>query len=164
MAVARKEENPITYLFKPEYAGNADSIYGEMKLNKWDKVLKYSPPTEISRMLYLGAKDGGFKISINCENELEAKKVSDFTNLWKIEYNVSDTSKYQVLYMYDIEDIIRRKWDVDGKVVYLYDWAKNHTNYDINATDAINPLALRYINTTIFNFITPYKDFKLPVG
>jgi hypothetical protein len=163
MALNRKEENPIAYLFKDEYAGHADTIYGELKVDKWEKVLSYSPPTEIAHVMYLGAKEGKYKITINCENELEANRVKDFTNLWKTEINIENVSKYDVLYIYDIEDIIRRKWDIDKKVVYLYDWSKNHVGFKMDPEAGINPLALRWVDKAIFNFIYPYKE-KQPVG
>jgi hypothetical protein len=164
MALARKEENPIAYLFKPEYAGHADTIYGELMANKWDKVLEFSPVTDIAKMLYFGAKDGGYRVTINCANEIEEKAVKKYTNMWSTKINVEDVSKYQVLYIYYIEDIIRRKWNVDAKSVYLYDWAKNHINDDIKESEAINPLAFRWVGETIFTFIKPYASFELPNG
>ena len=163
MALNRSEENPIAYLFKDEYAGHADTIYGELKADKWNKVLEYSPPTEIANVMYLGAKDGKYRITINCENDLEVKRSKDFTNLWNTKINVEDVSKYDVLYIYDIEDIIRRKWNIDKKVVYLYDWAKNHVGFKMDAKAGINPLAIRWMDKAIFNFISPYSD-QQPVG
>ena len=164
MALSRKEENPIEYLFKPEYAGHADTLYGEMKSKKWSKVLSYSPVTEISRVLFLGIKDGGYKVTVNCSCQEEVDKIKELTNMWSTVIDEVDISKYQVLYVYYIQDIVRRKWNIDKKVVYLYDWSKNHINDDINQREAINPLAIRWADKAIFNFIKPYSDFELPVG
>lgn len=164
MALARKEENPVEYMFKDTFKGNADSLYGQLILEKWSKVLEYSPLTSISKMLLMAAKNCGYNVTVNCRNEEEASRVRLFTNRWKPVVGVEDVKGFDFLYVHDLVEIIRRKWNVEGKVIYLYDYALNHENYDVHNGDAIHHLALRWADTTTFNLIPPYSDFKLPVG
>ena len=164
MALARKEENPVEYMFRDVYKGNADSLYGQLLAEKWDKVLSYSPMTGISKMVLMAVKDCGYRATINCRNEEEQKVARLFTNKWSAEVNVADVKGYDFLYVHDLLELIRRQWDVDGKVVYLYDYSRNHEDYDVHNGDAIHHLALRWADTTTFNLIQPYADYKLPVG
>lgn len=164
MAIARKEANPIEYMFKPEYAGNAGAIYGDMLATKWDKVLEYSPITDICKVFLQGIRHGGYDVTINCRNEAEAAKAKNITNMWKIKIEETDVSKYNILYIHDLESILERHWDVSGKVIYLYDWARNHEGYDIKNGAAVHHLFLRWSNVATFNLISPYAKYELPEG
>ena len=164
MALSRKEENPIEYMFKDEYKGNADTLYGQLLAEKWDKVLKYSPMTDLCKMFKLAVTQGGYKVTVNCRNELEENQVKLFTNLWKTKQNVEDIKDYDFIYMHDLIEIIRRQWDVSGKIIYLYNYSKNHEEDDLSNKDAINHLALRWTEVATFNLIEPYAGYKLPVG
>ena len=164
MALARKEENHVEYMFKDIYKGNADTLYGELLAKKWNKVLDFSPVTSICKMFLMAVRDGGYKVTVNCRNEEEVKRVKLFTNLWSAKTNVEDVKDYNFLYVHDLVELIRRRWVVEGKVVYLYDYSKNHENDDVHNEDAVHHLALRWANVATFNFISPYADYKMPVG
>ena len=97
-------------------------------------------------------KEGGPTLTYADMQELIRKEVS------KLYY------KYKAIHVdYDIEDIVRRKWNIDKKVIYLYDWAKNHVGFKMDTKAGINPLAIRWMDKAIFNFISPYSD-QQPVG
>ena len=164
MALARKEESPIEYMFKEEYKGNADTLYGELLAKKWDKVINCSPMTDICRMCKAAVSEGGYRVTVNCRSEEEANRVKLFTRLWGTVIQESDVSGYDFLYVHDLIEIIRRRWNIDGKVIYLYDYARNHENYDIHNGDAVHHLALRWVETSTFNLISPYAKFELPNG
>lgn len=165
MALTRKEENPIEYMFKEQYKGHADNIYGELMTEKWDSVLNHSPTTDILKVVYSGYKSAGYKITINCRNEEEVKRVKLITHDWHSIIDVKDTSIYFCLYLHDVVSILRNNYDVKGKSIYLYDYSKNHANDDMsNNNKDINPVAARWKNSTIFKFISPYSTFKMPKG
>lgn len=165
MALTRKEENPIEYMFLDEFKGHADTIYGELMAEKWDAVLDNSPVTDILNVVYASYKMAGYKITINCRNEAEEKRVKLVTHDWKTVIDIKDTSPFFCLYLHDIMSILRNDYQVEGKTVYLYNYSKNHPNDEMYDDDAdIHPLALRWQNSVIFKFISPYKTFKMPVG
>ena len=164
MALARKEENPVEYMFKDVYKGNADTLYGQILAEKWAKVLDFSPLTAICKMFLMAVREGGYKVTVNCRNEEEVKRVKLFTNTWTPKLQVEDVKEYDFIYVHDLVELIRRRWNIEGKVVYLYDYSKNHENDDVHNGDAIHHLALRWANVTTFNFISPYADYKMPVG
>ena len=161
--MTRPEENPIEYLFKNEYKSYADNIYGELMAEKWDKVLEFSPVTDILRVMIAGTDMGGYKLTINCRNEAEVNRLKMANAKWPAEIEIKDISKFFSIYLHDIVEIERREWDLKGKTVYVYDYARNHEGNDLS-NDAIHHLALRWAGTTQFNFIPPYKDFILPEG
>lgn len=162
-AMTREEENPIEYLFKDKYKGYADNIYGELMAEKWDKVLEYSPVTDILRVMLAGTDIGGYKITVNCRNDAEVQRLKMATAKWPSEIEVKDVSKYICLYIHDIIEIERNDWDIKGKTVYVYNYARNHVGNDLS-NDGISELVLRWAGTTLFNLINPYKDFILPEG
>ena len=164
MALSRKDENPVTYMFKDTYKGHADALYGQMLVEKWHKVIEYSPMTSIARVLMLAVKDGGYRVTVNCRNEEESKRVKLFTHLWTPVIQVDDVSSFDFLYVHDIVELIRRRWNVEGKVIYLYDYSKNHENDDVHNEDAIHHLALRWAQVATFNLISPYADYQMPNG
>ena len=164
MALSRKEENPIEYMFKEEFKGNADTLYGRLLAEKWDKVLDYSPMTSIGKMFLKAVTDGGYSVTINCRDENEVKRVKLFTHLWKTVIDEKDVKDYDFLYIHDLISIIRRQWNVDKKVIYLYDYSKNHENDDIHNGAAVHHLVLRWAEQATFNLISPYANYTLPVG
>lgn len=165
MALTRKEENPIEYMFANEYKGHADTIYGELLAEKWESVLNHSPTTDILKVVYSGYKNAGYKITINCRNDEEVKKIKLLTHDWKTEIDLKDTEPFFSLYLHDIMSILRNDYKVEGKTVYLYNYSKNHADDEMSDNNAdIHPIALRWKATTIFKFISPYSKFKMPLG
>lgn len=163
MALTRKEKNPIAYMFQDEYQGHADSIYGELLDQKWDKVLNFSPMTNIMKLFVVSSKQSGYKITVNCCNKAESDKIK-LVNNWVSEINIKDVGPFFCLYLHDITSIVDNNYRVEGKSIYLYNYSKNHPNDSMEDLDAIHPIALRWKDTTDFNFISPYNDFKIPVG
>lgn len=165
MALTRKEENPIAYMFVDEFRENADNIYMQLIKEKWNSVLNCSPTTDILKILYSGYKQNGFKITINCKNEEEIDRIKMLTKDWVSEINIKDTSPFFCLYLHDLTSIVKNNYDIMGKSVYLYNYSKNHFNDDMsNNNNDINQIAIQWIDTTIFKFITPYSKFEMPVG
>lgn len=165
MALTRKEENPIEYMFQDRYKGNADNIYGELMLNKWKNVLDHSPTTEILKVVYNGYKKNGYKITINCRNEDEVDRTRLICKEWNPIINIKDVSLYSSLFLHDIVSIERNGYDVSGKTVYLYNYSKNHPNDEMKDNyNEIHQDAIKWAGKTIFKFISPYATFKMPIG
>jgi hypothetical protein len=162
-AMTRPEENPIEYLFKDEYRGYSDTIYGELMAEKWDRVLEYSPVTDILRLMLAGTDLGGYKITVNCRNQAEVDRLKLANSKWPAEIEIKDISKYICLYIHDILEIERNEWDIKGKTVYVYNYGRNHIANDLS-NDGISELALRWAGKSQFNFINPYNTFVLPEG
>lgn len=165
MALTRKEENPIEYMFRTEYKGHADSIYGELMFEKWEKVLDHSPTTDILKVVLSSYKNAGYKITVNCRNEEEINRTKLITKDWLTEIQVKDVSIFPCLYLHDIASIDRNRYDVKGKSIYLYNYSRNHPNYEMyEGNTEIHPDALKWKDTTIFKFISPYSKFIMPKG
>lgn len=165
MALTRKEENPIEYMFQDRYKGNADNIYGELMANKWDKVLDHSPTTEILKVIYSGYKKNGFKVTINCRNEAESDRTKLICRDWHTLIDIKDVSPYSSIFLHDIVSIDRNKYNVVGKTVYLYNYSKNHPNDEMKDNyNEVHQDAIKWSGKTIFKFISPYAAFKMPIG
>lgn len=158
--ITRKDENPISVLFKEEYQESSNNIYNELKNSKWGDIIDVSPLTDITAVILAMATNNEFyEIYINCKNKYEKDKIiKEFNNVFKIVENEQDFVKYVSLYIHDLKDIFGKK--LMGKVVFLYDYALNYFDKDMH-TKAINEYAIPYYGTTEFKFITPYKDFVL---
>jgi len=159
-ALTRSEKNPIRYLFKNEYKSSADDIYADLLKTKWDKILHYSPITDIFPTFSLLASNFGTIIQVNCKNQAEVDKLRTEVT-WESFINIEKTSHYSALYLHDIEEVITL--DAVGKTVYIYDYALNFLNNDM-VEKAISPLAIPYGSTTEFKIISPFNDFKIPEG
>ena len=165
MALTRKEENPIEYMFLPEYRGHADSIYGELLFSKWDRVLDHSPTTDILKVVFSSYKNAGYKITINCRNEEEARRIKLVTKDWHSLIDIKDVSSYFSIYLHDLISVDRNKYDIRGKSVYLYNYSRNHPNNEMyDGNNELPKEALKWRNTTVFKFISPYSKFTLPEG
>ena len=164
MALSRKEKNPIEYMFNDEYKGNADSIYGELVTQKWNKVLDVSPTTDIMKLFVVSYKGAGYKITVNCMNQEEANKINLLLHDWNTEIDIKDVSPFFCLYLHDIMSIVERGYNIEGKSIYLYNYSKNHPNDEMDDLTAIHPIAIRWNNSAEFNFISPYGNFKMPIG
>lgn len=165
MALTRKEENPIEYMFLQEYKGHADALYGELLYEKWERVLDHSPTTDILKVVLSSYKNAGYKITINCRNEAEVSRIKLITKDWSPIVEVKDVSSFFCLYLHDIASITRNKYDIKGKSVYLYNYSRNHPNYEMyDGNNEIHPDALKWKETTIFKFISPYSKFTMPKG
>ena len=112
-ALTRTDENPIRYLFKDEYK---------------DSVLEYSPMTDILTALSIAASQSGIIVQVNCRNEEEQRKLKK-VNKWDSYINLKDTSKYCTIYLHDIREAV--DINIEGKVVYLYDYALNYLRGDM---------------------------------
>ena len=162
-ALNRKENNPIEYLFKDEYKGFVEKIYGEMIEKEWGRVLTFSPLTTIYKMVLAGMKYGKYKFTINCRNEQEVQRIKDINVSLIPVIQIQDIIKFSALYIHDLSSVLEREWDIRGKTVFLYNYSKNHFDDDLN-NDAPIDLALRWSKTTEFIFINPYEDYINPVG
>ena len=161
--LCRDELNPIGYLFKENYRGSSDSIYGELVNTKWKQVIEWSPITDILNLMQ-NAIQTGYIITVNCQNREEEEAVKKLTNRFHAVVNRSDVSNYDFLYMHYIRDIEFRKWNVDKKVIYLYNWKLNHAEFNDVDDTSLSPYAFPYIEKAVFNFINPYKSFVIPKG
>lgn len=159
-ALTRTDENPIRYLFKDEYKDSADDIYQDIKNTKWNKVLEYSPMTDILTALSIAASQSGIIVQVNCRNEEEQRKLKK-VNKWDSYINLKDTSKYCTIYLHDIREAV--DINIEGKVVYLYDYALNYLRGDM-VEKTISELAVPFSYSSQFKFISPFKDFQLPEG
>lgn len=158
--LTRKDKNPIKFLFKKKYQDSADSIYQDLFKNKWDRVIQYSPMTDILPAFVLSASNYGIIMQVNCKNQEEVNKMQSIST-WETFINIKDISPYTTINIHDITEIL--DLDVRGKTVYVYDYALNYLNNDMTLK-AIHPLAIPFAATTQFKIISPFKDFQLPEG
>ena len=158
--LTRKDENPISILFKEEYQESSHHIYDELKNKKWGEILKVSPLTDITPVILAMATNNEFyEIFINCKNKFEKDKIiKEFKDIFTVIENENNFLKYVSLYIHDLKNISGKK--LMGKTVFLYDYALNYFDKDMH-TKAINEYAIPYYGTTEFSFISPYKDFIL---
>lgn len=162
MVLCRKERNPIRFMFKNEYKKNADIIYNELLEKKWNKVLNISPPTDILKIIMGLHLADIANITVNCRNEEEVKKLNrSIEEHWKTVVNEENFDDYFVLYVHDMEDILKR--DLKEKVVNLYGYARNYVNKDMR-NQAISEYCILFANTTKFTLISPFSNFVLPEG
>ena len=162
-SLCRDEVNPIGYMFKEQYKGSSDTIYGELMANKWASVIEWSPITDITDMMRAGITTG-YMVTVNCKNEDEKNTVPKLSHRFHAVINEEDVSKYDFLYIHYVRDIEFRKWNVDKKVIYLYNWKLNHVEFDDVGDTSLSVYAAPYIDKAIFNFINPYKEFVIPKG
>lgn len=160
--LTRKIENPITYLFKDKYKSQTDSIFKELQEKKWDRVLEYSIPTDLFKMFTIGCENAGFDLTIKCLNERECEHVRKVNPKWKAELEIESIKDFSTLYIHDVKSLVTRKWNTNGKSVYLYAYSLNYKDNDIKM-DCINDVGLLFPHTQFF-FIPPYSDFELPKG
>ena len=163
-SITRKEVNPICILLNKDYKSSADNLYKELLDKRWVNVIKFSPRTDILKMIYYGYKKSGYRIYINCRNEYEKKHieiVAKNTN-WITKINEEDVSDYGCLYIHDLNELNNMK-NVICKTIYVFDYALNYLDFDME-NKAINPTVVKYADSVEFKFISPYADFRLPEG
>lgn len=162
MVLSRKEKNPIRFMFKKEYKKNADSIYNQLLEKQWDKVISFSPQTNILKLIFNLQINNLSNLSINCRNEEESKKIKSFSQInWNVVINETDYKDYFIIYAHDMEEQITR--DIKGKVVNLYGYARNHTSKDLSL-EALSEYCILFANVTQFTLIPPFSDFIIPEG
>lgn len=164
MVLTRKKQNPLSVIFKDEYNDSLDNIYNELIKSdeKWNKILKLSPPTNILTLsLAMLEKYDFYKLVINCKNFAERRHLKSYGNTdFDFVINENDYSKYSTFYIRNIKSLLDKADFMNGKSVFLYNFSLNHFNCDIN-NKVISEYAIPFSGLTEFNFIDPFKDFDL---
>jgi len=160
--LTRKEENPLTVIFKDEYKDSLDSIYNDLfdSPSNWEKVLKFTPSTDVLKIVVSMIEEfNSYHMCINCKNETERRKLKLMGNelKFKCKINEDNYSNYSSIYKRNIKDLVDKRDEIEGKSIYLYNYSMNYFNRDMT-TKAISELAIPIGGECEFKFIDPYKN------
>lgn len=157
--LVRTVKNPISIFAKDEYKNSLDLVYKELIESHYEEILSITPYTDIFPFIYTTAKSNGYHVIVNCNNELEADKIKKFKiDYFKIVLNKDNIEKYNNIYIYDIEEILKYK-GLAAKSIYIYDQALNFKDYIKREP---HPLTILASKINEIQYITPYSNFVFP--
>lgn len=161
--LTRKDFNPLSILFKDEYLSSIDDLYTELRTTKWEEILDLSQPTDIFKFLNTTIHEAGYNVTINCSNLLEQKKIETYTEFmdknWKISIDCKDIKKFFCIFIKNLGSLKHIK-KIEGKTIYIYDYAPNYSDYK---KKEIDPILALLGKTNILKFIFPYSGFEFPI-
>ena len=157
--ITRDNFNPIDMLLREEYKDQAESLYEELRNRHWDEILRKSPQTDIVKLINTGYADYGYTIYVNCSHLSEQMMIERMKPDWKAEVDINNAKPFFSLYIYNIDTIMDRVRNIDGKSLYIYYHKPNFINYKEQIpNESVLPLG---VSNTIA-FIEPYRNLTIP--
>lgn len=157
--LTRDDFNPITVVLKEEYKDQAETLYEELRTRHWDEVLSKSPHTDIIRLINSGYGEYGYTIYVNCSHLSEQMLMERIKRDWKSEMDIDDAKRFFSMFIYNVDTLMDRVKNVDGKSLYIYYHKPNFINYKEQIpNESVLPLGMT--NTIVF--IEPYRNLIIP--
>lgn len=156
--LTRSDCNPITVLLKDEFTDQADNLYKELIESKWQEVLKVSPVTDSSKVLYSMYDYAGYKVTVKCRNEAEKSFIEEFAKGWKTLIGDENPNSYSCFFIHNLDERAPALTGVMGKSFYIYYHKPNLLNFK---EGLLKETAAGIIGNNI-KLIEPYKGLTLP--
>lgn len=163
----RAVKNPLQVAFRDDsLTEQMDSFYNQFMDTKYDDILKRSSITNILKLIKLSIDTSGpLRVSVLCRNKKQKAYIAYMlrdclSSLYSIIYtedDVFDVSKYDVLFIDDIKNIIKYS-NVYGKTIYL-SYMYHNIDLELEKTKvlAVDPIYNFLLTGNEIKFITKYK-------
>ena len=157
--LTRESFNPIEMILKEEYIDQADSLYEELRSRHWGEILAKSPQTDIVKLINSSYGDYGYTIHVNCSRLEEQTFIERLKQDWRAEMDIDNAKKYFSLFVYNMDTLMDRVSNIDGKSLYIYYHKPNFVNFKERLLkESVLPLGM----SNTIAFIEPYRGFELP--
>jgi hypothetical protein len=160
LLLQRKEENPLSIIFKDDYKDQIDNLYNEILLKKKDML---------NHIIFMSSICDPFRVMqdyeayINCKDDYEIEICNHIFNQCKnvsLVLNETSLNKYFNIILKDIKDILLFEEPYQGKSIYIWNYSLNYEDNDMN--NSLSLLAISLMQSNSIKLITPIADFKIP--
>ena len=158
--LSRKHINPLSAILKEEYFDQMDSLYQEILDKHWDEVIQLSSKTDISRIINTTYNYAGYRIMVNCRNQIEAIHIKKAKPDWDSVIKSAGDRSYFCYFVHDLDDWVAGfRYKVQAKAIYVYYHKPNFINMK---EKFMNKSAMPIIRFNEMKIIEPYSGFKFP--